>query len=453
MNRTTTILAAASVLTLVALLTGTRTSTSTTSTPTGAPSAVATPVSSTGGGTLSFTAASTQQLLSTNGGDAWAVIDVAAAKDDVAPLRVSLAVVIDVSGSMAGVKMIQAKNAARSLVNRLGGDDHLALVAFSNTATTWPLTRMDSEGRAQALAWIDRLGPEGATNISAGLADGETVLSAAPGSRRLVLVSDGKATVGNVDRTSLERIAMRTHERNMTLTAIGVGDDFDPGLMRGLAQAGGGFYGDLRQPEALEVVLAQELELARKPLALNVTLELSPGDGVTVVSAAGRTLHGSTVSLPDFSSGATARVLVKLRHDSGLGSLTLLRPRLSWTNVAGAREAAEANVVVGRSEDAVAVAMSRDEALYADVARAFGNEQLVLASEALERGDRSTALGLLDHARAMFGTSADALAGEVAVIGDTKQRWEAGRYDAKTEAKDTMKKTLKSFGEKNNYAY
>lgn len=456
MNRTTAILAAAAALTLVALLTqGPRSSASTTSTPArpSAPSTVvATPVAATGG-TLSFTAASTHQLLSTNGGDAWAVIDVAAGKDDVAPQRVSLAVVIDVSGSMAGLKMTQAKNAASSLVNRLGENDHLALVAFSNDARIWPLTRMDSEGRANALAWINRLGPDGATNISAGLTAGEHVLSGAPGSRRLVLVSDGKATVGEVDRASLERHAMLTHERSMTLTAIGVGDDFDPGLMRGMAQSGGGFYGDLRQPEALEVVLAQELELARKPLALNVTLELSPGDGVTVVSAAGRTLRGSVVSLPDFTSGATARVLVKLRHDSGLGSMTLLRPRLSWTNAAGVREAAEAGVVVGRSEDAVAVAMSRDEVLYADVARAFGNEQLVLASEALERGDRSTALGLLDHARAMFGTSADALAGEVAVIGDTKQRWQAGSYDAKTEAKDNMKKSLSSFGEKNNYAY
>ncbi len=457
MNRTTTLLAAAAVLTLVALLTqGTRPTSSTAASTPARPSTsstVAAPVAS-ASGTLSFTAASTHQLLSANGGDAWAVIDVTASKDDVAPQRVSLAVVIDVSGSMAGDKMSQAKHAARSLVDRLSDDDQLALVAFSDGARTWPLSRMDNVGRAQALRWIEQLGPEGSTNISAGLVAGEEALLHSSGSKRLVLVSDGKATTGDVDRASLERRAMATHERGTTLTAIGVGNDFDPGLMRGLAQSGGGFYGDLRQAEALEVVLAQELELARKPLARNVTLELTPGSEVAVVSAAGRTLlPGSTVTLPDFAAGATARVLVKLQHFPGLSAVTLVSPKLSWTNTAGAREAAQASVVVARSEDAVAVAGSRDEALYADVARAFGNEQLVLASEALERGDRSSALGLLDRARAVFGTSADALAGEEAVMSDTKKRWESGSYDAKRESKDAMKKSLKTFGESNNYAY
>lgn len=452
------LLAAAAVLTLVALLTqGTRatpsTMASTPARPSTSSTVAAVPVAS-AAGTLSFTAASTHQLLSMNGGDAWAVIDVTASKDDVAPQRVSLAVVIDVSGSMAGDKMFQAKNAARALVNRLGDDDELALVAFSDRARSWSLTRMDTTGRLRAITWIDQLGPEGSTNISAGLEAGEKTLSDALGSKRLVLVSDGKATAGDVDRASLERRAMATHERGTTLTAIGVGDDFDPGLMRGLAQSGGGFYGDLRQAEALEVVLAQELELARKPLARNVTLELGPGSDVVVVSAAGRTLlPGSTVTLPDFAAGATARVLVKLQHFPGLGAVTLVSPKLSWTNTAGVREAAQANVVVARSEDAVAVAGSRDEALYADVARAFGNEQLVLASEALERGDRSSALGLLDRARAVFGTSADAMAGEVDVISATKSRWESGSYDAKRESKDAMKKSLKTFGESNNYAY
>lgn len=449
MNRTTALLAAAAVLTFAALLTqGGRTNA-----PTTVPTKPAVSVAATGG-TLSFTAASTHSLLSTNGGDAWAVIDVTAAQSDISAQPVSLAVVIDVSGSMAGTKMLQAKNAARSLVNRLSDDDSLALVAFSDSALTWPLTRMNGEGRARALTWIDQLGPQGSTNISAGLQAGEAALGTSELSRRLVLVSDGKATTGDIDRSSLERRALGTHERGTTLTAIGVGDDFDPGLMRGLAQSGGGFYGDLRQPEALEVVLAQELELARKPLARNVMLELAPGDGVTVVAAAGRTLlPGAMVSLPDFASGATARVLVKLRHDSGLATTTLVHPRLSWTTSSGAREATETMVMVARSDDAVAVASSRDELLYADVARAFGNEQLVLASEALERGDRASALGLLDHARAMFGTSADALAGETDVISDTKQRWESGAYDAKAEAKNTMKKSLSSFGEKNNYAY
>jgi hypothetical protein len=50
-------------------------------------------------------------------------------------------------------------------------------------------------------------------------------------------------------------------------------------------------------------------------------------------------------------------------------------------------------------------------------------------------------------------SSADALAGEDAVISATRSRWQSGRYDAKTESKDSVKKSLKTFGETNNYAY
>jgi Ca-activated chloride channel family protein len=455
MNRTTLLLAAAAVLTLVALVSGPR--------PPGHGSANA-PVPSAsprakgvaGSNTLSFTAAATDGLLATQGGEAWAVVDVQAAERHVADQRVSLAIALDVSGSMSGGKLEQAKLAARRLVERLGDGDELALVAFSDGARTLPLARMDEGGRAAALLWIDGLGTEGATNIGAGLEAAEAALLAGTGAGRIVLVSDGKATVGLVTRPALEARALEAHARGLTLTAIGVGTDFDPGLMRGMAQSGGGFYGDLRQPEALEVVLAQELSQARAPLARNVTLTFQPGDAA-VVSAAGRTLRqggdGATVWLPDLGSGASARVLVKLRVPSGTSAVALLRPKLAWTNADGTREAAEATVTVARSWDADEVRRSRDEVLYADVARAFGNEQLVLASEALERGDRAAAFGLLDRARAMFGTSADALAGEDQVVSETKQRWESGNYDAKRESKDMMKKTLSTFGEKNAYAY
>lgn len=455
MNRTTLLLAAAAVLTLAALVSGPRTpghGGHGTPVPSSVPRANAVASSS----TLSFTAAATDGLVPVEGGEAWAVIDVQAAQREVAERRVSLAIALDISGSMSGGKLEQAKLAARRLVERLGDDDELALVAFSDEARTLPLSRMDEAGRAAALLWIDRLSTEGSTNIGAGLAAAEAALLGGTGVGRIVLVSDGKPTTGLVKRSALETRALEAHARGLTLTAIGVGTDFDPTLMRGMAQWGGGFYGDLRQPEALDVVLAQELSQARAPLARNVTLTFRPG-GATVVAAAGRTLRqgveGATVWLPDFGSGAAARVLVKLQVPAGPSAIALLCPKLEWTNADGTREATVATVTATRSWDEAALRASRDEALYADVARAFGNEQLVLASEALERGDRAEAFGLLDRARAMFGTSADALAGEGQVLAETKQRWESGNYDAKRESKDMMKKTLSTFGEKNNYAY
>jgi Ca-activated chloride channel family protein len=408
-------------------------------------------------GTLSFTAASTHRLLSSSGGDGWAVIDVAAAVREVATQPVSLAVVIDVSGSMVGPKMVNAKAAAQSLVDQLGPGDQLALVAFSDSARVLPLASMDEPGKEAARRWIAELGPLGATNIEAGLSEGERALTGAAGVRRLVLVSDGQPTAGTTDRSALERLAAATHERGVTVTGIGVGTDFDAALMRGLAQWGGGIYGDLRRAEALEIVLSDELRQARKPLARNVTLAFRAGPHARVVAAAGRSLQhgldGTEVRLPDFGSGSTARVLVKLAHTGGGSELELLRPKLTWTNVDGVTEAVEARVVVGLTSELSEVNASRDEVLHADVARAFGNEKLQAAAEAMERGDQVRALSLLESAFALFGTSADALAGEEATLADTKSAWSRDDYDASLESKNMMKKTLSSFGEKNNAFY
>ncbi|MDX2015037.1 MAG: VWA domain-containing protein [Myxococcaceae bacterium] len=456
MNRTSLLLTAAAVLAVVALLAQGGRAPVPAGPVASTPPAVR-PTSATSSGTLSFTAASPHRVLSSTGGDAWAVIDVTAAVRDVPHQPVSLAVVVDVSGSMAGYKMDQAKRAARSLVQQLGDGDELALVAFSDSARRLDLRRMSSSGRGEALAFIDRLGPEGSTNISEGLAQGEHALDSALGQRRLVLVSDGQPTAGITDRSELTRLAGAAHERGITVTAIGVGTDFDASLMRGMAQTGGGVYGDLRQAEALEVVLADELRQARMPLARNVTLHFRPGTTVQVVSAAGRVVQhgfgGPQVRLPDFSSGATARVLVKVHQGGGLGAVDLVSPRLEWTNANGSSEAVEARLSVPLTGDVAQVESTRDEALYADVARAFGNEQLMLAAEAMERGDRSNALALLDRARALFGTSADALAGEEAVLKTKSLEWKKSDYDARNESKDMMRKTLKTFGESNNAFY
>jgi Ca-activated chloride channel family protein len=460
MNRTSLLLTAAAVLAAVALISQGGRSPSPAPGPVASapskPSPAAVPVPS-ASGTLSFTAASPYRTLSSSGGDAWAVIDVAAAVRSVERQRVSLAVVIDVSGSMAGRKMEQAKRAARSLVQQLSDDDELALVAFSSSARRLELERMTPYGRRQADAFIERLGPEGSTNISEGLAQGEEALRYAGGVRRLVLVSDGQPTTGITDRGQLTQLTAAAHERGITVTAIGVGDDFDASLMRGMAQVGGGVYGDLRSPEALEVVLADELRQARAPLARNVVLSFRPGAGVQVVAAAGRVVQhgfdGPQVRLPDFGSGSTARVLLKLHQGGGLGAVDLLSPRLEWTNADGTSEAVEARLSVPLTGDLAQVDASRDEVLFADVARAFGNEQLMLAAEAMERGDRTNAFALLDKARALFGTSADALAGEESVLRTKSLEWKSSNYDARNESKNMMRKTLKTFGENNNSFY
>src|SRR4029077_9962223 len=67
------------------------------------------------------------------------VTSVRAAQDEAAHLTV--VVVIDVSGSMLGTRMEQAKAAATAFVQQLGPNDEAAVISFSNTVTpVVPLT-------------------------------------------------------------------------------------------------------------------------------------------------------------------------------------------------------------------------------------------------------------------------------------------------------------------------
>jgi len=271
-----------------------------------------------------------------------------------------------------------------------------------------------------------------------------------------VLVSDGRPTVGLTVSQQLANAASVIHERGVTVTAIGVGDDFDSALMQRLAQQGGGFSGDLRRAEALELVLGLELQQARHPVARNVVLALRLSAGATVEQVAGREVmfsnDGPHVALPDLTPSQGARVLVRLAVGAGDQPLTL-SPELSWTDPSGARQARAVSVTLFRDFDEAKVSASRDEVAWADLARGFGNAQLVAAAEAITRGDHGTAFSMLEDARRLFGTSADALAPEVLELGRTEARWRAGSIDPKFEARDLTRKSLSSFGQTNSYDY
>jgi Ca-activated chloride channel homolog len=415
----------------------------------------AVPVSS-GPGPLSLKVTPAQGLLSEVGGPTWAIVDVSTSDAPVAAQPVSLALVIDTSGSMRGEKLQQAQDAARRLVAQLHEGDELAMVSFGESARTLSRQPMSAAGRAAALAFIDGLEANGGTNLHDGLTAGARALVEARGSQRLVLVSDGRPTVGLTVSQQLAGAVSVIHERGVTVTAIGVGDDFDSALMQSLAQQGGGFSGDLRRAEALETVLALELQQARHPVARNVVLALRPSAGATVEQVAGREVtfsnDGPQVALPDLTPSQSARVLVRLAVGAGDQALTL-SPQLWWTDPSGARQSRAVSLTVSRDFDEAWVSASRDEAAWADLARAFGNAQLVAAAAAIARGDQGTAFSMLEDAKRLFGTSADALAGEARELGRTEARWRAGSIDPRFEARDMTRKSLSSFGQTNSYDY
>jgi Ca-activated chloride channel family protein len=106
-----------------------------------------------------------------------------------------------------------------------------------------------------------------------------------------ILISDGLANQGDPSPEGLTRRARRAAQGEYTLSAVGVGADFNEYLMTALADAGTGNYYYVQQAENLAEVFARELDAARTTVASALAVEIEPGPGVRVVDAAGYPLE------------------------------------------------------------------------------------------------------------------------------------------------------------------
>lgn len=157
---------------------------------------------------------------------------------------VALTFVVDVSGSMAEPGRLDlVQDALHTLVDQLGVNDSVALVAYSSTAQV--LVEMTGgAGRPVLHAAIDRLRPLQSTNLEAGLTTGYRV--ALDGFRegaenRVILLSDGLANVGATDPDSILAQIRAQAGRGIDLLCVGVGREYGDELMERLADQGDGF--------------------------------------------------------------------------------------------------------------------------------------------------------------------------------------------------------------------
>ena len=150
-------------------------------------------------------------------------------------------VVLDVSGSMAGPKMDQAKAAVVQLLGTLRAGDRFRVVAFAGGvrryAEGW--TALNAESRADAVAWVRGLGTEGGTNIAGALAEALTARPAEGSLGVVVFLTDGQPTAGDTDP---ERIADRAdRERGpFRVFTMGIGHDVNTFVLDRLAVRGRG---------------------------------------------------------------------------------------------------------------------------------------------------------------------------------------------------------------------
>ncbi|MGH2485693.1 MAG: vWA domain-containing protein [Ktedonobacterales bacterium] len=261
----------------------------------------------------------------------------------------TLALVLDRSGSMSGRPLEMAKAVATRLVNDLAPDDQIAVVAFDDKMTTLhPLAAATADVKATIAAALREIDPGGSTALHEGWLTGCNLIV---GERvdytrvaHVLLLTDGLANVG---LTNAREIAAQVAELralcNVGTDTYGLGEDYDQALLGPMAMAGEGQFTHLRTPGDLEGAFRGVVENLRLSRATCVRLQIAadPTIQAKVISAYWQRDEPEaearwSVGLGELAGGEERRVVVRFtfpgRDDAPQRTV---RARLVWKDARG----------------------------------------------------------------------------------------------------------------------
>ncbi len=186
-----------------------------------------------------------------------------------------LTFIVDVSGSMSGQKIVQARAAGVQFLNSLDDADRFRIIAFSSDVRDFrdgwaPVTPATIR---EATAFVNALRPGGGTNIAGAL---DAALGARSSRGRIPLVlmlTDGAPTVGETEPSAIASRAADLRGRARVFT-FGLGADVNAALLEQLALQGRGTATFLRPNESVERAVGIVADRLTSPVATDVTVRL-----------------------------------------------------------------------------------------------------------------------------------------------------------------------------------
>ena len=188
-----------------------------------------------------------------------------------------LTLVVDVSGSMSGTKLEQAKAALEQAIGTLGSRDRFRLIAFSSAVRRFrdgyvSATRDNLTG---AREFIQQLGAEGGTNIAGALG---AALDLPGDTERLAIVlflTDGVPSVGEQAPDRIAELAAARIGRTR-IFPVGVGHDVNTYLLDRLAARGRGSAEYVPPGSSVEAAMGSLTAKLRYPALVDLRISDTP---------------------------------------------------------------------------------------------------------------------------------------------------------------------------------
>ena len=318
---------------------------------------------------------------------------------------INLAIVIDKSGSMSGQRIEKAREAAILAVNMLNENDTLSIIAYDSEARVIvPATKVDNKLRIIGLI-NENIYAGGGTALFAGLSKGikqvENQLTKDK-VNRIILLSDGQANIGPSSVDELSQLAIIAAKKNIAITTLGIGSDYNELLMSSIASYSDGNHVFVNNSADLENVFVHEFTDLMSAIAQDVVITIQLKNGVKPVRLLGRdgVIKGNeiTVKMNQLFSNQEKYVLLEVIPDKGkVGQeKTLAQVDLKYDNLLENKTENETQVVrISYTKDKKMV----DDAIHQDVLVETELQKVALENEkALElynQGKRDEAQQLL----------------------------------------------------------
>lgn len=350
----------------------------------------------------------------------------------------NLCLVIDRSGSMEGPPLEYAKQACGFVVDLLGPDDVLSIVVFDETVEVL-MAPQRVTNRQVIKDGIAQLTPGYTTNLYDGiqLAAHQLAMHAESNrATRMVVLTDGEPTAGIKDFGSLVNHAGDIKQRGVTCTFLGFGQEYNEELLASMAKKAGGNYYYIPQPQLIPEIFRTELNKLMTVSAMHFKLNLKMSRWVTLRGITGQSVPPDsrefTLDLADLERGATMSLVFDFDFTNHpLGHYRVCGGVLTYTEasggtvsknidfvmeftsdsarfscpidpkVASAAEVSAASRVVEKTimglktqqiTTAVALAdLQKTQALLVSQGRVSDAQEVTLAMQAIQRGDRGGA--------------------------------------------------------------
>lgn len=317
---------------------------------------------------------------------------------------VNVALVLDKSGSMNGRKIDEAKQAAIQAVRRLNADDIVSVVVYDSTVEVLvPSTKLtDKDAVCRKISQVQ---PGGRTALFAGVSKAAAELRKfidRDHVNRIVLLSDGMANIGPSAPSELGSLGASLKKENISVTAMGLGLDYNEDLMVNLASNSGGNHVFIEDETQIAALFNKEFNTVLSVVAQEVSIMIEVAKGVRPVRVFGNQaeINGQKVvaTLPQLYSEQEKFLVLEVDVPASPEGkpLDIAQVNVDYDNMltrASDRLTGKASVNFSNSDKVIASSVN-NEVLEAGVLL-FANERNKAATILRDKGDIKAARRML----------------------------------------------------------